>query len=47
MAVSRHLGYTKNGHKFATVLPIDVMFASMGQVFGVGRSNIAAFDDLE
>jgi len=28
MAADGHLGYTKNGHNFATVLPIDVMFAS-------------------
>ena len=27
MAADGHLGY-KNGHNFATILPIDVMFAS-------------------
>jgi len=26
MAADGHLGYTKNGHNFATALPIDVMF---------------------
>jgi len=28
MAADGHLGYTKNGHNFATGLPIDVMFGS-------------------
>jgi len=28
MAADGHLGYTKNGHNFATSLPIDVLFAS-------------------
>ena len=28
MEADGHLGYTKNGHNFATGLPIDVMFGS-------------------
>jgi len=35
----------KNGHNFATGLPIDVLFGSrVGGVFGDGRTNGATFE---